>query len=525
MSDYDVIVVGGGHNGLTCGAVLAKEGLKTLVLERSHRLGGGCTTDEVTLPGFRHDLYGSSHVWIHANPDFAPLRSELEQRFGLKYIWAEDHITGFPTHNGPGIVVYSDVDKTCQSIAQYSQHDADRYREIFDTFVDIRDGFVTGMFSPPNPPSLMSSMLETTAAGVELLRDFSMSPLDFTFENFEHPQVQTFILGWATAPGIRPDQEGRGELLYLMIPAIHIYGESIPEGGSIALPLALARMIEAYGGTVRTEARVRRFLTDDGRVEGVELEDGQTIRASKAVVTNVHPRLTFLEMMDEGVLDETFVRRVRNYNVGEFSVVRAHFALREPPKYSCSEEMNHTPFQRIFGTIEETRKQWAEISLGVLPTNPFLWVACWTLEDPTRAPAGQHTLIMDTFVPIKLASGDNWDEIAESYVWDVELPKLQEYATNMGRDNILAAYIQAGPDLERDNPCLVNGSTTGGAMRMYQSGYFRPFPGYSTYRGPLAGLYMTGPYCHPGGAISGAGTITARVILEDLGLREREFEL
>ena len=183
--------------------------------------------------------------------------------------------------------------------------------------------------------------------------------------------------------------------------------------------------------------------------------------------------------------------------------------------------MNRTPFQRIFGSVEDIKKQYAEISMGLPPSDPFLWVACWTKMDPTRAPEGKHTLIMDTFVPIELASGESWEDIGEDYARNVELEKLREYTTNMTDDNILASYVDTGPSLERANPCLVNGSTTGGSMRMFQSGYFRPFPGWSQYKTPIKKLYMTGPYCHPGGAIAGAGTITARVILEDLGLEKK----
>lgn len=524
MSTYDAIIVGGGHNGLAAGAVLAKNGLKTLVVERNSRLGGGCTTDEVTLPGFKNDLYGSSHVWIHINPQFREIMKELEADFGLEYIWADDHITGHPglDKSGPGIVVYKDIDKTCASIAKHSEKDAKRYREIYDNFVNIRDGFVTGMFSPPAPPSLLQSSLETTPEGLEMLRSFALSPLDFTLENFENEEVRSFILGWATAPGNRPWQEGRGELIYIMIPAIHVFGESIPKGGSIELPNALARMIEHYGGTVLTNASVKRFLTEGDKAVGIELEDGRTFRAEKAVVTSLNPKLSFGDMMDPGVLSEDFRHKVDNYNPGDFTIVRAQLALNEAPDYFGNEEMNQTPFQRIFGSVDDIRRQYAEIELGIAPTNPFLWVACWTLKDPSRAPEGKHTLIVDTFVPISLASGESWDEAGEKYYYDVILPKLREYTSNMGDENILATYIQTGPSIERDNPCLVDGTTTGGAMRQSQGGIFRPFVGYSDLRGPLKNLYMAGPACHPGGAISAAGTMTAQVILQDAGIVSAE---
>jgi len=447
---------------------------------------------------------------------------ELEE-LGLKYIYAKDHITGHPDKNGPGIIVYNDVNKTIRDIAYYSEKDAKRYKEIYDGFVDVKDGFVTNFFSPPAPPSYLPAVMENSEEGLEMLRNYNLSPLDFTLENFENEFVQAFILGWATAPGINPAQEGKGDMFYIMIPAIHVYGESIPEGGTIQLPLALAKYIEKYGGTVLTEAPVERFIIEDGEAKGIELADGRKFMGKRAVVTNINPKLTYLDMMEDGLLDEKFVRKVKNYNPGDFTMCRVHYALHEPPKYTCSEEMSKTPFQRIFGTVYDIKKQYAEMSLGVAPTNPFLWVACWTLVDPTRAPDGKHTLIMDTFVPIELASGEDWDDIGEDYIKNIELEKLREYTSNMTDDNIIASYVATGPSIERENPCFINGTTTGGAMRMSQSGFLRPFPGYANYRGPFSNFYMTGPYNHPGGAISAAGTITANVILEDLGLKEADF--
>ncbi len=124
MQEFDVVVAGGGVNGLSCACTLARAGLKVCVVEGNDWVGGGAVTREVTAPGFKNDLYGSSHVWIHCNPDFQEIKKELEG-YGLKYLWSEDHITGHPDRSGgPGIVIYRSIDKTVESIARYSEADA-----------------------------------------------------------------------------------------------------------------------------------------------------------------------------------------------------------------------------------------------------------------------------------------------------------------------------------------------------------------------------------------------------------------
>jgi phytoene dehydrogenase-like protein len=228
VEEYDVIVVGGGVNGLACSSVLARAGIKVCVLERNPWVGGGAVTREVTLPGFKHDMYGSSHVWIHCNPDFAPIKKELE-RFGLQYIWSEDHITGHPDRSGgPGIVIYRSIDKTVASIARYSEHDAKRYRRVYDDFSMIRDGFLKAFFSPPAPPSMMAQAMERSRDGLRRLREFSLSALKWVEENFENDFVRAVMLNWALAPQILPEQEGAGQSFYIMIPAVHVFGQAIP---------------------------------------------------------------------------------------------------------------------------------------------------------------------------------------------------------------------------------------------------------------------------------------------------------
>ena len=522
MNNYDVVIAGGGHNALACGAILSKAGQSVLVAEKNPWVGGGVITREVTLPGFKHDLYGSSHVWIHANESFNELKPELEQ-YGLRYIWADDQITGHPNKEGPGIVVYKSIEKTIESISRYSSKDARRYREIFDEFVHIKDGFIKGMFSPPSPPSYLPAAMENSREGLRMLRSYNQSAKAFVLENFENPHVQAFILGWALAPQILPDQQGIGQTFYIMIPAIHMFGESIPEGGAMMLSTSLARLIEAHGGKVLTNAPVKQFSIDSNKTcQGLSLEDGTEIEAKKAVVTSLDPKQTFLRLIDEEHFSDDFLKMIHHFSFGSVSICRVHYALNEAPDFNNGVEMNKTAFQRIFGSMRDIDLQYQEIAAGLAPSNPFIWTACWTTKDPSRAPEGKHTLIMDTFVPNQLSSGEHWEDIAPGYVKKVLLEKLQEYTSNMNEGNILGEYIDTAESLARDNLSLVNGTTTGGERLLSQTGFFRPFPGYSHYRSPIRNLYMTGPSCHPGGGITAMGTITAKVMLEDFGVISKE---
>lgn len=522
MADFDVVIAGGGHNGLICAALLVKNGLKTLVVERNDWVGGGVLTRELTLPGFKHDPFGSSHVWIHLNPDFRELKPELEQ-YGLKYLWSEDQITGHPNkYEGQGIIVYKDVDKTCDSIAEYSKKDAQRYREIYAEFGEIQGGVIKAMFAPPAPPSYLFQGLENNPAGLKRLRDYQLSSRQFTLENFENDHVRAFVLGWAMAPQTLPDQLGTAQGFYVMIPSIHYYGQAIPEGGSGMLSIALQRYIEAHGGAVMTGATVSKFIAENNECKGIRLQDRCEIFARQAVVSSLDPLQTYLQGFDEGVLPQAFVNMVRNFRFGDVTIARVHYALNEAPSFKAGAEMNKTAFQRIFGTLADIDRQYNEISVGRAPSDPFLWTAAWTTMDPTRAPAGKHTLIMDTFVPVELASGEDWEQIGPGYIRDVLLKQLRKYTTNMDDDNILAEYVETGPSLARANLCFHRGVTTGGERTLAQMGAFRPFPNYANYRGPLKKFYMTGPSCHPGGGISGMGTIAANEILLDLGLKDED---
>ena len=523
MTAFDVVVAGAGVNGLACAATLAREGLAVCVVERNTWVGGGAVTREVTLPGFKHDLFGSSHVWIQCNADFKAIQPELE-RFGLKYLSPQNHITGHPDRSGgPGIIVYKSIDRTCESIAHYSVADAARYRKVHDDFALVKDGFLKAFFSPPAPPSTMARALETSHAGLRRLQEFSLSARAWVEMNFENDFVRAVMLNWALAPQILPEQEGAGQSFYIMIPAIHIYGQAIPQGGSQELPNAMARYVEARGGRVMTGCPIAEILVEGNQAKGVRLEDGRTLEASRAVVSALEPKQTFLKFVGESKLAPDFAQMVKRFSFGKISICRMHLALNEAPRFLNGADMSACVFHRIVDSTQQMTRFYAELATGVPPTDPFLWCACWTQLDPTRAPAGKHTLILDTFVSNWLADGRRWCDIGEAYAHGTLLKKLQQYAPNINEANILGTYVETRETLEAANPSFVDGTTAGGERIAAQLGYFRPFPGYAHYRSPVKQLYMTGPHCHPGGGISAMGTITARVMLDDMGVKRANF--
>lgn len=522
MSRYDVVIAGAGVNALSCGALLTKYGLKVCLVERNPWVGGGAVTREVTEPGFKHDLFGSSHVWIQANQDFKDLLEPELVKHGLKYIPSTDHMTGHPDKGGgPGIIIYRDIEKTVESIAQYSAADAKKYREVYDHFDAVKDGFVKAFFSPPAAPSTTTRALETSKEGLLRLQEFNLSARAWVEFNFENEFVKSVMLNWALAPQILPEQEGAGQSFYIMIPAVHVYGQAIPEGGSQELPNSMVRYIEASGGRVITGATVDEIIIDDGEARGLKTDTGETIMASRAVVSSLDPKQTFQKLCGEDNLGPEFSSAVKRFSFGKVTICRMHLALSEPPAFLNGDDMSQCSFHRIVDSMPQMMQQYADISLGKPPQDPFLWSACWTLLDPTRAPEGKHTLIFDTYVPNWLADGRKWEEIAEDYAHNVLLKKLQQYAPNINKDTILGEYIETKESLERANLSFVDGTTNGGERIAAQLGAFRPFPGYAHYRSPFKGLYMTGPHCHPGGGISAGGTVAGNVMLEDFGLKPK----
>lgn len=515
---YDFVIVGGGHHGLACAAYLARAGASVLVLERSSRVGGGCSTEEATLPGFRHNICSVVHTHIPTSPVYRDL--ELE-RHGVRYVYPE-HLRGtiFPDHRG--LVMHRDANRMADEIARFSARDARTFRQLVADYGEFIDStYLPLMYSPPLAPSLQSAQLEQSAEGRTLLQWQASTPVQLLDELFESDEVKVHFLARMTVLGFPPDQFGQGWICLFRI----LKAEApICVGGSGSLALGLRRAVEAHGGVVQTDAAVQRIVVRGNRAIGVALKDGRRIDASKAVVTNVEPKKSFLGMVGEEHLPSSFATRVKNYHSNGRSLFVLHLALSAPPHYRAADgnaAVDLAFSQEMFGgRVEDQVRAYRDIATGVPPRGEMLQVTLPTLFDPSQAPAGRHTAVVWQYAPYRIEPDgpEGWRRLRDEYAEHV-LGLWRSYAPNITKDAILGMRIQDPTDTERHNDNLVNGVDVVGDMTPDQMGWFRPFAGWSDYRTPVEGLYMCGGYCHPGGGVhAGAGHNAAGVIADDFRL-------
>ncbi|MDY6862299.1 MAG: NAD(P)/FAD-dependent oxidoreductase [Thermodesulfobacteriota bacterium] len=535
-NEYDLVFIGSGHNALVCGAYLAKCGMKVGVFERLPFIGGGVTTVDgegvevpgqkekvgKLLPGFKVNLHSMLHEWIHTGPVYKDL--ELE-KYGARYAFQEK-LMAMVYSDGSSIIHWKDLDRMEKEIERFSKKDAVEYKNFVKEYTDSINLLVASLFSPPIPDSVMSSLLEDTHMGRELLRIFKSSPRILIEERFESEALKTLMAVESTSALIADDRDGIGVLFAMLYPLLHKGGLGLCIGGSINLSKAIARIIEEKGGNVFTNSPVRRIIVENGIAKGIELEDGKKILAKKAVITNLNPKLTFLDQIGEENLDKDFIKQIKRLKADPISFIYPYLALNEPPKWKAEDKNPEVANTLCVGfgtdTVRDVQKLYNDIRIG-LPSKQIGGQSVYpTVADPTQAPPGKHTALHWQWACYNLHDGgpEKWDEIKEEY-GDYIVEQWRKFAPNFTPDNILARYIHTAIDCERVNPSMMEGAISALDMAGGQMFTMRPFHGYPPYRTPFENLYMCGPSCHPGGGCSGApGYNAAGVIAEDLKLKK-----
>jgi len=521
-AEYDVIIVGGGHNGLTAAGYLQKAGMKVLVLERLSKAGGGVVSEEVTLPGFKHNIASQFHGIIHLGPVYKDL--ELE-KFGARYVWPDAQF-GLAMEDGRAAIVYRNLEKTCASIAQFSKRDAQTYRELAQQYSVILDNMLgPWFFNPPVPNSIANMALESSVEGLNMMRMQMSNTKNLITELFESVEVRSLLLGFIKEFGGSPELYGFGVFVPMMLGESHDpHGWAVCEGGSGNLAAALVKSLEHYGGTVKTNAHVKRILVEGKRATGVEMADGTKIVAKKLVLTNLEPHTTFMNLIGEDKLEAPFIKSVKRFRQEDMALFGVHLALDEPLDWKCAKF--NPDVQKCLGMLVVKDPQalyddFAEITMKQAPKHPSLLTLQPTAIDPTQAPAGKHTAFCWQWVPYELRNGGAaaWDEYKEEYA-DICLKEWGTRVNNLDKAT-LKRYVQSPLDIERRWPSMVHGGFNHGELTQDQLGVFRPFVEYEPYRTPFENLYMCGASTHPSGSVGGAcGFNAVQAIAQDLKIKQ-----
>jgi phytoene dehydrogenase-like protein len=516
---YDVIVAGGGHNGLIAACYLAKAGMKVCVVERNDKLGGAVMTRELTVPGFKHDVCSVAHTMIQANPLIRNDELRLKAKFGLQYVNPQKMTAAF-FDDGSVLEFYTDLERTCQSIAQFSEHDAEAYRRFNHQVFQTLDMIVMGMFSIPPGAGTQAAMMDQSPQGRELLRTQAISSWDLIDEWFEHPKIKIALARYASEAMTNPFDNGTGFGFYIILPFMHKYGAGIPIGGSGALVTALTQCFESHGGSYKVDSPVKHFKLSGQDATGVVLESGEEILAGKAVIANLHVKQVFPDMVPGFKLPDDFERGVRVAKHAGIQPFALHLALHEKPKFKIGERVDDFFWvERSHSDIEHFAQAFRDLEYGY-PRRDFAAYVGQYKVDPTRVPAGKHILHLYAFAPYSLKDGgaQKWDqvggEVADGFIQD-----LRALTTNMSDDNIIGRHFMTPLDIERHNISLRHADIGHLGPYAWQLGGNRPVPGWGQYRTPVNKLYLSGASTHPGGGVTGgSGRNVAQVVMESLGL-------
>jgi phytoene dehydrogenase-like protein len=491
-----VAVIGAGHHGLVAGIRLAGR-CEVVVLEAAARPGGAVRTDELTLPGYRHDTCAGYFPLTAASPVFRAL--ELDVR------WVNPPVAMAHVLDGEGgeVALHRDIADTAQSLEACAAGAGRAWQALMGAIWPHREELIAAGLArlPPGWPAarLLAGM---RGRAVELAPLLAGSAATIGRQLFGDDRAAAWLAGTGAHADLSPQAAGSGVFALGLSFLAHAVGWPFPRGGAAGLTEALRVRLRELGGELRCGTPAESIELTGGRVSGVRLRGGERLRAD-AVLATVSPA-PLLGLLPPGALPGRLERRLRGWRYG-LGTAKLDWALSGPVPWA-SEAAREAAVVHVGGPLGEITNSLVQAGLGQFPASPALVVGQHTLHDPTRAPAGRHTLYAYARVPQRPKLTEA--EIAER----VEL-QIERFAPGF-RGLVLGRSVRPPARIEAENPSLVGGDLASGSCELDQQLIFRPAPALCRGRTPIGGLYVAGAWIHPGPGVHGvSGAAAARALL------------
>lgn len=515
------LIIGSGINSLTAAVLLVRSGYRVTIFEKNDWFGGNILTKELSVPGFRHEIFSGFHPLFTTGPFYRELREELEKE-GLEYLNTQ-YTAGVLLPDGRSVVLRDGREATAAALEELDTADGHAYRsvmEAFDTRADLAFGLLsTELYSLAGAGLAARGLYQLGAEEMlEFMGEALPTARKWLDNTFRSEVIKACLAPWTLHTGMGPDDAGGSLMLRIILASFENTGMPVPRGGGSELVKILIKIIRDNGGSCHTGRVVDRIIVEDGKATGVEVSG--ELHPADLVLANVSPTALYRQLLPEITVPESIRSQAGDYRYGRANM-QIHLSLARPPRWP-NPDLLQAGMVHVTPGMNGTSRAVNEAIRGLLPAEPTIVVGQHTAIDPSRAPEGRWTIWIQLQELPAYPSGDSlgkivcygeWTEaVAEAYA-DRVIERLALQLPGL-REDILERHVLSPAELARINPNLVGGDPYCGTASLDQFLFWRPLPNLRGHDTPVPNVYHIGAATHPGPGLSGtSGYLVAKQLL------------